>query len=76
MRRTRPSCSITDLDVAGVPNVFAVDPSIDEDGVLHFTTGSEVGSAQVAVRAHDDGGLDVGHADRMARASRENSPTR
>ena len=53
------SFEITDLDVTGVPNMFAVDPAIDEDGVLHFTTGSEVGLAQVTVRAHDDGGLET-----------------
>jgi hypothetical protein len=50
---------ITDLDVTGVPNMFATPPSIDADGVLQFTTGSEVGLATVTVRARDDGGLDT-----------------
>jgi hypothetical protein len=39
--------------------MFAVDPSIDSDGLVHFTTGSEVGLATVTVRAHDDGGLET-----------------
>ena len=55
----RVSFEITDLGVTGVPNMFAAEPSIDEDGVLHFTTGSEVGLASVTVRAHDDGGLET-----------------
>lgn len=53
------SFEITDLDVTGVPNMFATAPSIDADGVLHFETGSEVGLATVTVRARDDGGLET-----------------
>jgi hypothetical protein len=53
------SFEITDIETAGVPNVFAVDPSIDSNGVLHFTTGSAVASAEITVRAHDDGGLET-----------------
>ncbi|HEU5203972.1 MAG TPA: Ig-like domain-containing protein, partial [Candidatus Limnocylindrales bacterium] len=56
---------VLDVDVTGVPNLFAVPPAIDDDGVLTFTPASgEVGLAQVTVRAVDDGGVDdwnVGH---------------
>ncbi|HEX5589592.1 MAG TPA: Ig-like domain-containing protein [Candidatus Limnocylindrales bacterium] len=57
---------IVNLDVTGVPNLFAVDPAISSTGVLTFTPGpNEVGLATVTVRAVDDGGLedyDVVHA--------------
>jgi hypothetical protein len=59
------SFEVVELDVTGVPNLFAVEPAIDDDGVLTFTPASgEVGLAQVTVRAVDDGGVDdwnVGH---------------
>ncbi|HET7829653.1 MAG TPA: Ig-like domain-containing protein [Candidatus Limnocylindrales bacterium] len=53
------SFEVTLLDITGVPNMFATPPSIDGDGVLHFTTGSEVGLATVTVQARDDGGLET-----------------
>ena len=41
------------------PDLFAVPPSIDEDGVLSFTPGlHKSGYAVVLARAMDDGGLD------------------
>ena len=50
---------IVDLDVTGVPNLFAVDPAISSSGVLTFTPGAnEVGLATVTVRAVDNGGLE------------------
>jgi hypothetical protein len=47
-----------DADVTGAPDMFATSPTIDGDGVLHFTPGSEPGLAQVTVHARDDGGVD------------------
>jgi hypothetical protein len=45
------------VDLSGVPNLFAVPPAIDDDGVLTFTPGpGEVGLAQVTVHAVDEGG--------------------
>src|SRR3954447_1188317 len=50
---------VTHLDVTGVPNLFAVAPSIDDDGVLTFTPAvGEIGLAKVTVDAFDDGGLE------------------
>lgn len=47
-----------DVDLNGVPNLFAVAPSIDADGVLAFTPApDEVGLVHVTVRAKDNGGL-------------------
>jgi hypothetical protein len=50
---------VVDLDLTGVPNLFAVDPAIDSNGVLTFTTGADqYGLAFVTVQAVDDGGLE------------------
>ena len=50
---------VTKVQVTGVPNLFAVNPAIDDDGVLTFTPGThEYGLSQVTVRAVDDGGLE------------------
>ncbi|MCI0585081.1 MAG: Ig-like domain-containing protein, partial [Chloroflexi bacterium] len=53
------SFEIVDLDVTGVPNLFAIDPAISSAGVLTFTPGTnEFGLATITVRALDDGGLE------------------
>jgi hypothetical protein len=50
---------VVELDLTGVPNLFAVDPAIDSSGVLTFTPGADqFGLAFVTVQAVDDGGLE------------------
>ena len=50
---------IVNLNVTGVPDLFAVDPAISSGGVLTFTPGpGQFGLAHVTVRAKDDGGLE------------------
>jgi hypothetical protein len=45
-------------DTRNAPAMFSVPPSIDADGVLTFTPGTEAGLAEVTVTARDDGGLE------------------
>ena len=45
-------------DLNGVPNLFAVRPSIDADGNLTFTPAPDQSDCLVTVRAKDDGGLE------------------
>ena len=48
-----------DVDLNGVPNLFAVVPRLDANGNLTFTPAAdEVGLVHVTVRAKDDGGLE------------------
>src|SRR4051812_25910225 len=50
---------VTNVDLTGVPNLFAVAPSIGDDGLLTFTPATgQIGLAKVTVRAVDDGGLE------------------
>ena len=49
---------VTAIDQGGL-DLFAVDPAVAPDGTLTFTPNGVSGSAQVTVRAVDDGGLEA-----------------
>ena len=68
------SFEVVDVDVTGVPDLFSVQPAIDDDGQLTFTPGpGEVGLAHVTVRAVDDGGLDDWNVGHMLREQPDNA---
>ena len=49
---------VVETDTRNAPNMFAVPPAIDDNGVLTFTPGTDAGLATVTVYARDNGGLE------------------
>jgi hypothetical protein len=49
---------VVETDTRNAPNMFAVAPAIDANGVLTFTPGTDAGLANVTVYARDNGGLE------------------
>jgi VCBS repeat-containing protein len=59
--------SVTFLVTTDNPNLFAVDPAIDANGTLTYTTAADAfGTATVTVFVQDNGGIDFGGVDTSA----------